>query len=68
MAADLIGRKVDLLATLSGTPSALVAKTATSTIPIVFFTGGDPVTEVAASSPICATGRSSWLTFRQHRP
>jgi putative tryptophan/tyrosine transport system substrate-binding protein len=45
MAADLVGRKVDLIATLSGTPTALVAKTATSTIPIVFFTGGDPVVE-----------------------
>jgi len=43
VAADLVGRKVDLIVTLSGSPSALVAKTATSTIPIVFFTGDDPV-------------------------
>jgi putative tryptophan/tyrosine transport system substrate-binding protein len=43
LAADLVGRKVDLIVTSGGTPSALAAKNATSTIPIVFATGGDPV-------------------------
>ena len=43
MAADLVSRKVDLIVTLGGTPSALAAKSATSTIPIVFFGVGDPV-------------------------
>jgi putative ABC transport system substrate-binding protein len=43
LAADLVGRKVDVIVTEGGDPSAVAAKQATSTIPVVFHTRRDPV-------------------------
>jgi len=45
MAADLVGRRVSVLVAVGGDPSPRTAKRATSTIPIVFGVGGDPVSE-----------------------
>jgi putative tryptophan/tyrosine transport system substrate-binding protein len=43
LAAELVRREVAVIVTVGGNTSAVAAKSATATIPIVFEIGGDPI-------------------------
>jgi putative tryptophan/tyrosine transport system substrate-binding protein len=50
VALDLVGRQVSVIVTI-GTPATLAAKAATSTVPIVFAMGADPVQFTLLTNP-----------------
>jgi putative ABC transport system substrate-binding protein len=50
LAAELVALPVDLIVTGGGTPAALAAKQATSTLPVVFPAAADPVTDALVTS------------------
>jgi putative ABC transport system substrate-binding protein len=50
LGAELVALKVDVIVTAGGTPTALAAKQTTRTLPIVFASAADPVTDGLVTS------------------
>src|SRR5437764_3652868 len=62
-AAEFVGRRVDLIAATGGDRASREAKKATSTIPIVFTAGGDPVADGRVASLARPAGNLTGISF-----
>jgi putative ABC transport system substrate-binding protein len=63
LAADLVARKVDVIATLGALTTVDAARKATNTIPIVFGTGADPVARGLVNSVARPEGNLTGVSY-----